>query len=98
MSNPVLELVVYRVKNPETAATVRAAIRPHLASYPGFLGWQAAVSMDDGALFAARVSWESLDAARSAGQKVVTDPVCAGFMAEIGEIFSMGHFAEAPNA
>jgi hypothetical protein len=98
MSNPVFELVVYKVKNPQTAARIRAGLQPHVANYPGFLDWKAASSSDDKALFADIVTWESLDAARAAGQKVMTDPAYAPFMAEIGEIFSMGHFAEERKA
>jgi hypothetical protein len=32
------------------------------------------------------------------GRPSLTDPACAPFMAEIGEIFSMGHFAEERRA
>ena len=93
MSNPILELVIYKVKNPQTAAAIRDRMRPHVAGYPGFLDWKAVSSPDDAALFADIVTWESIETARAAGQKVMTDPACAPFMAEIGEIFSMGHFA-----
>ena len=98
MSNPIFELVIYKVKNPQTAARIRAGLQPHVAAYPGFRDWKAVASTDDAALFADIVTWDSLDAARAAVQKVMTDPACAPFMAEIGEIFSMGHFAEERRA
>lgn len=88
-----VEVVVYKVKNPHTAEAARRAIRPHIETFPGFLGWQAVTSADDPRLFTDIVTWASLPQAREASQLVMEDPLCASFFAEIDEIVSFGHYA-----
>ncbi|MFO1120821.1 MAG: hypothetical protein U1F47_00630 [Hyphomicrobiales bacterium] len=92
MSDAVLELVVYKVKNPQTAAKVRSRMRPHLAAYPGFIDWKPLSAIEDAATFVDLVTWVSIEAAREAGRKVISDPDCAPLMAEIAEVYAMGHF------
>ena len=92
MAGHCIEVVVYKVKNPQSAEGKRRDMRHHVESFPGFLGWHAVTSADDPAVFTDILTWKSLDHARSASSKVVSDPACAPFMAEIAEVFSMGHY------
>jgi hypothetical protein len=92
MSGHCIEVVVYKVKNAETAHDLRRAMRPRVAAFPGFLGWHAVTSAEDPALFTDIVTWRSLADARAASEKVMTDPACAPFMAEIAEVVSAGHY------
>lgn len=92
MATHCIEVTVYRVKNPQTAALARRAVRPHIEAFPGFLGWQAVTSAADPAVFADILTWRSLADAKSAGEKVMADPACAPLMAEIAEVVSMGHY------
>jgi heme-degrading monooxygenase HmoA len=93
-SNPThcIEVVVYKVKSAAAATAARRAVRPHIEAFPGFLGWQALISSDDPLSFTDIVTWASLADAKSAGEKVMADPHCAPFMAEIAEVISMGHY------
>ncbi len=87
-----IEVVVYRVKNAETAEAARREMRAHLENYPGFLDWTAATSLDDPTLFTDIVTWASLSQARDASGKVMSDPGCAPLMAEVAELITMGHY------
>ena len=93
MSHPVTELVIYKVKNPQTATLARRQMQAHFNAHPGFLAWQPLSSTSDACLFADIVTWTDEASARSAGEKVMTDEACAPLMAEIAEIISMGHYA-----
>ena len=88
-----IEIVVYKVKNAQTAETQRRGARPLVESLQGFLGWHAVTSVDDPLLFTDIITWRSLEEARAAGARVMADPACAPFMAEIAEVVSMGHYA-----
>ena len=92
MTTPCIEVVVYKVKNAETAATSRRAMRPKIEGLAGFLGWHAVTSADDPSLFTDILTWASLAQARAAAAHVMSDPACAPFMAEIVEVVSMGHY------
>ena len=92
MTGHCIEVVVYKVKNAETAEREGRAMRPHVEAFPGFPGWHAVTSADDPALFTDVVTWRSLEDARSASEKVMADPACAPFMAEIAERVSAGYY------
>lgn len=92
MTGHCIEVVVYKVKNAQTAEAARRAVRPHIEGFPGFLGWHAVTSADDPELFTDIVTWRSLADARTAFQKVMDDPECAPFMQEVAEVVSMGHY------
>lgn len=92
MNNHVIEVVVYKVNNPQTAAAARRAVRPHVEAMDGFLGWHAMTSADDPSVFTDILTWRSLSHAKSASEKVMADPACAPLMAEIAEVVSMGHY------
>lgn len=92
MSTPCIEVVVYKVRNAETAAAARRAMRPKVEVLQGFLGWHAATSADDPAVFTDILTWASLAEARAASAHVMADPTCAPFMAEIAELVSLGHY------
>ncbi len=93
MSGHCIEVVFYRVKNAQTAEAARRNVRPHVETFPGFLGWHAMTSADDPLVFTDIVTWRSLAEARAAGERVMSDPACAPFMAEIVEVVSAGHYA-----
>jgi heme-degrading monooxygenase HmoA len=92
MTGHCIEVVVYKVKNAETAEAARRAMKPHVAGFPGFLGWHAVTSADDKSVFTDIVTWRSLAEARAAGEKVMSDPECAPLMSEVAELISMGHY------
>ena len=92
MSAHCIEVVVYKVRNHDAAQAARRAVRPHIELLPGFLGWLAVTSAEDPLVFTDIVTWSSLADAKAAGEKVMTDPLCAPFMAEIAEVVSMGHY------
>lgn len=92
MSEHCIEVVVYKVKNIQQAAAARRAARPHIEAFPGFLGWHAVTQVEDGSIFTDIVTWRSLADAKSAGDKLMSDPACAAFMAEIAEVVSFGHY------
>jgi hypothetical protein len=87
-----IEVVVYKVKHAQTAEAARRAARPHIEALPGFLGWQAVTSTEDPLSFTDILTWKSLGDAKAAGKKMMADPACAPFMAEIAEVVSMGHY------
>jgi hypothetical protein len=87
-----IEITVYKVKNAQTAEAARRAVRPHIEGFPGFLGWHAVTSADDPLLFTDIVTWRSVDDAKSAGDKFMTDPETRPLMAEVAELISMGHY------
>ena len=87
-----IEITVYKVRNAQTAQTARRAIRPHVEAYPGFLGWHAMTAANDPSTFTDIVTWKSLDDAKSADERIMADPACAPFTAEIAQVVSMGHY------
>lgn len=93
MSDPIVELVTYRVHDIATANTARAAVLPHIQAMPGFVSYEPLVSVADPANRADVVTWASLAHAEAAGQSVMSDPNLAPFMASIAEVSSMTHFA-----
>lgn len=92
MGRHCIEIAVYRVRNPQTAEAKRRAMRHHVEAFPGFLGWHAITSAGDPALFADIVTWKSLEEARAASARAMADASCKPFIAEIGEVCSIGHY------
>lgn len=91
-ARPCLELVIYKIKNPADAAKARRAAQEAISRYDGFLSWAAWEGEDDPHLFADIAMWESLEAARAAGERVRTDPDFAGLMSSIDGLISMSHY------
>ena len=85
-------VAVYKVKNAQAGQSARRAARPHIEAFPGFLGWQAVSGTEDPTSFTGIVTWKSLADARAAGEKFMSDPAIAPFMAEAAEVISMGHY------
>jgi uncharacterized protein CbrC (UPF0167 family) len=90
---PCFEIVVYKVKGHEAASSAREAARAVIASYPGFRSWQALTSTDDASSFADLVTWDDVSHAKAAGEAFHKDARLQPFVAEIGQIMSMGHYA-----
>lgn len=93
MSEPVVELVTYRVTDPVTADTARAGVLPHIQAMPGFVSYQPLISLADPTHRADMVTWATLAHAEAAAQSVMTNPHFAPFMETIAEVSSMTHFS-----
>ncbi len=87
------EIVVYTVKGHEAASSAREAARAVIASYPGFRTWQALTSTEDASSFADLVTWDDISYAKAAGEAFQKDARLQPFVAEIGQIMSMGHYS-----
>jgi quinol monooxygenase YgiN len=91
MSSAVTEIVVYTVKNPETAAQARKTLPGILASYDGFIAYEPLASAASSRTFVDIVRWRDLEAAKSASQSIMHDARAAGFMHEIEDVKLMDH-------
>ncbi len=92
MSQPCLELVVFKIKDPEKARLARRAAQETVKTYDGFLSWTAYEAYEEENLFADVVMWRDLASARAAGEKVMKDPAFAAIMAEIDGLVTMAHY------
>lgn len=92
MTEPCLELVVFKVKDTDKARLARRAAQDTVSTYDGFLSWTAYESCEDTGLFADVVLWRDLSAAKSAAEKIVKDPGFAAIMAEIDGLVTMSHY------
>lgn len=92
MSEPCLELVIFKVKDAEKARIARRAAQDTVRTYDGFLSWTAYESDEDANLFADVVLWKDLETAKRAAEKVMKDPCFAAVMAEIDGLVSMSHY------
>jgi uncharacterized protein CbrC (UPF0167 family) len=90
---PCFEIVVYKVKSHEAAKSAREVARSIISRYPGFRDWQALTSTEDSAAFADLVTWDDVSHAKAAGEAFHKDARLQPFVAEIGQIMSMGHYA-----
>lgn len=96
MSDPCLEIVVFKVKNPEDAKRARRAAQNAVRTYEGFISWCAYEALEERNLFADLVLWRDQDCAKRAATRVVRDPEFAALLAEIDGLLTMSHFrAEA---
>jgi hypothetical protein len=92
MSDPCLELVIFKVKDANKARIARHAAQDTVKSYEGFLSWTAYEADEDNNLFADVVLWKDLETAKKAAEKVIKDPGFAAVMAEIDGLVSMSHY------
>ncbi|MTI42834.1 hypothetical protein JM93_01703 [Roseibium hamelinense] len=92
MSGHCLELVVFKVKNPEDACKARRAAQDCVKHYDGFLSWTAYEDAEGSGTFADIVSWRDLSCAKAAAKRVVHDPGFKAIMAEIDGLITMGHY------
>jgi hypothetical protein len=95
---PVLEIVVYRVKDSGAAEPLRQAAHAHISGYPGFVRALRLGSVDDPALFADVVEWRSPAQAHAATARAAKDPAVQPLFGTIGPIISMGHYPLATGA
>lgn len=89
----ILELAVCIVADRPAALAARHRAMQAVSSYPGFISWRAVGSCETPGMLADLVEWETLDAARSAGERVRRDPDFAPYMASISAVMLMQHFA-----
>jgi|GEM_PF-1784273 len=92
MTEPCLELVVFKVKNAEAARIARRQARETVTAYDGFLAWTAYQSAEDGNLFADLVLWRDLNCAKQAAARLAKDPVFSALLAEIDGLVSFAHY------
>ncbi|WP_034883000.1 ABC-type branched-subunit amino acid transport system substrate-binding protein [Ensifer sp. WSM1721] len=88
----VLELAVCTVADKEQALAARRQAMQAVARYPGFVSWRAVTACETADMLADLVEWENLDAAQAAGNRVMTDPEFAPYMAAISSVQLMQHF------
>ncbi|MGO4622666.1 hypothetical protein AB4Z34_08955 [Ensifer sp. 2YAB10] len=91
-TNSILELAVCIVADKPAAAEARNRAMQAVSRYPGFVSWRAAGSCETQGMVADLVEWETLDAAKSAGERVRVDPEFAPYMAAISTVMLMQHF------
>ncbi|KQU94496.1 hypothetical protein ASD00_21445 [Ensifer sp. Root31] len=89
----ILELAVCIVVDKPAAAAARHRAMQAVSNYPGFISWRAVGSCEKPDMLADLVEWETLDDARSAGERVRRDPDFAPYMAAISAVMLMQHFA-----
>ena len=92
MTQPCLELVVFKVKDTDKARIARHAAQDVVKHYDGFISWSAYESHEEQNLFADVVMWRDLASAKSAAEKVMKDPGFAAVMAEIDGLVTMSHY------
>ncbi len=93
MTEPCLELVVFKVKDVDKARIARRAAQDTVRTYEGFVAWTAYESIEDEALFADFVLWKDLQSAKAASDNIMADPVFAPILAEIDGIVTISHYA-----
>ncbi|WP_139109891.1 hypothetical protein [Ensifer sp. LC163] len=89
----ILELAVCIVADRPAAAAARQQAMQAVSHYPGFISWRAVGSCENPGMLADLVEWETLDDAKSAGERVRRDPDFAPYMAAISAVMLMQHFA-----
>jgi hypothetical protein len=94
----VLEVAVFRVKDPAAAERLRAAAHERIATYAGFVHLLSLCALDDPGLFADVVEWRSLADAHAAMARAEQDPAVLPFFGALGPIVSMGHYPLTANA
>ncbi|MEQ8782211.1 MAG: hypothetical protein RIE06_21325 [Roseibium album] len=92
MSDPCLEVVIFKVKDSEKARVARSAAQDTVKHYDGFISWTAYESCEEKNLFADIVLWKDLTTAKDAANKVMKDPAFVAIMAEIDGLISMSHY------
>ncbi|WP_428644055.1 hypothetical protein [Roseibium sp.] len=92
MSEPCLELVVFKIKDAEKARLARRTAQDTVKTYDGFISWTAYEGHEEENLFADVVMWRDLASAKAAAEKVMKDPAFAAIMAEIDGLVSMAHY------
>lgn len=93
MTEPCLELVVFKVRDAEKAALARRAAQQLADRYQGFISWSAYTSMEDTGLFADLVLWRDQSSAKAAAYRLREDPGFAALMAEIDGLVTMSRFS-----
>ncbi len=91
MTETVFEIVTYTVRDVNKAQKARKAMRTALSAYPGFIAWTQYLTAGDDCRFVDQVEWTSLDHAKQAQAKFLTDPVAADMIAETEEVLAMSH-------
>ncbi|MCX8507272.1 MAG: hypothetical protein ORN49_00085 [Rhodobacteraceae bacterium] len=85
MTDPLIaEIVTFRTlpgHRPEAVARAAAGLAPFLATCPGFLS--RSLSQAEDGTWTDHVLWSSLHAAKAAGERILSDPQAAPFMAMI---------------
>lgn len=91
-TNSIIELAVCIVADKPAAAAARHRAMQAVSRYPGFVSWRAVDSCETAGMVADLVEWETLEAAKYAGERVRVDPEFAPYMAAITTVMLMQHF------
>lgn len=92
MTGSCMEVVAYRIANPEAADIQRGAARNLAKDLPGFVGWVPLSGSHDRTERVDIVTWASLEDARNAAAVVGASPDFAAFRDSISQLVSMAHF------
>ena len=98
MQDHCLEVVAYRVADPDRADQERKRALDKIRSLPGFLAWTQLTATGDAAQRVDLVAWKTMDAALSAARIVGEAAEFAGFRATISGVDSMDHYAASQPA
>lgn len=91
----VVEVAIYRVKEPETYPALLKNVMREVKAMPGFISGVHLRSLTDPQLFADINFWEKLELAEAAAQNVHTKPMFKPFMDSFSELKVFGHFLSA---
>ena len=91
----VTETVIFKIKpnKTELAQSVRKRSLDYiLKNYPGIISIEALHTADDASVFMDLCRWESLESAKSAAEKAMTDPNLTTYFETIESVLFTGHF------
>lgn len=98
MTQPVQEVVVYRITEADRFDAIRIAAEAEVRKLPGWLGWSHLVASDDPAQRVDLVSWRDGASAAAAGREVGEAKRFAPFRQAIAAVTSFGHYhTDAPS-
>lgn len=95
MNGPCMEVVTYRITDPDAADAERNAARDLVRGLAGFVGWMPLSGAHDRRERVDVVTWASLEDARNAAALVGRSADFAGFRNSIAQLVGMAHFSAA---
>ncbi|TYC63257.1 hypothetical protein FMN50_02650 [Rhodobacterales bacterium] len=95
MSEPCLEIIVFKVKDTIEARRARMEAHAAMKTYDGFISWSGYEGLDDADLFADLVLWRDPDCAKAAANRLLKDPAFAATLAEMNGLLTLSRFTPA---
>ena len=93
MTGQCIEIVTYKVSNPDEADYQRDGAQERAARLPGFSGWLALSGCKYRGMRTDLVIWENAQSAEAAAEVVGKGKDFSGFRASITEFGGIGHYA-----